>query len=250
MLEEIVYAPGLRVSRHDHDVANFCIALQGSCTEWLGSKTREYKLLTMDFLPPGEMHSLQIHGKALRSFTVELDGAWLNRAAERSTAFNRSILDHAGVPSHLLMKLYSEFKDMDEVSPLAIEGLVLELLAVVARTQTKSKDRIPPRWLLEGREFLRAHFSEYLSLATVSATVGVHEVHFAREFRRHFDCTAGEYVRGLRIEYACGEIMNSHSSLAEIASAAGFSDQSHFSKVFKRITGLTPAQYRTTLSPR
>src|SRR5438309_377932 len=86
--------------------------------------------------------------------------------------------------------------------------------------------------------------------STVSEAVGVHAVHLAREFRKHYGCTAGDYVRQLRIEYAFREIGRSGSSLAEIASAAGFSDQSHFSKVFRRFTGMTPANYRAALSIR
>ena len=129
-------------------------------------------------------------------------------------------------------------------------GWVFELLAAVSRCRVKLKGRNPPRWLGQAEEFLRAHFSEHLNLVTVSEAVGVHVVHLAREFRKHYACTAGDYIRHLRIEYACREMGRSGSSLAEIASAAGFSDQSHFSKVFRRFTGMTPAEYRATLSIR
>ncbi|MBA3784476.1 MAG: helix-turn-helix domain-containing protein, partial [Acidobacteria bacterium] len=51
-------------------------------------------------------------------------------------------------------------------------------------------------------------------------------------------------VRRLRVENACREMIKSETSLVEIALAAGFSSQSHFSSVFKRMTGMTPAMYR------
>ena len=148
------------------------------------------------------------------------------------------------------MRLYNESHYADDATPLAIEGLVLELFASLWRSQAQLKSHIPPRWLGQAEEFLRAHFSEQLNLVTVSEAVGVHPVHLARQFRKHYACTAGDYVRRLRVEYACREIGRSGSSLAEIASAAGFSDQSHFSKVFKRLTGMTPAEYRANLTVR
>jgi AraC family transcriptional regulator len=88
------------------------------------------------------------------------------------------------------------------------------------------------------------HFSESLTLAGVAASVGVHPVHLARVFRQHYRCTIGEYVRQVRIEFASRELSVSDAPLAEIAFTSGFSDQSHFSKTFKRLTGQTPAQFR------
>ena len=48
----------------------------------------------------------------------------------------------------------------------------------------------------------------------------------------------------LRVEFACGRMVDGNTTLAEIASDAGFSDQPHFSRTFKQETGLTPAEYR------
>ena len=66
----------------------------------------------------------------------------------------------------------------------------------------------------------------------------------AREFRRRFGCSIGDYVRRLRIEFACRELAISDVPLYEIAFAAGFSDHSHFARTFKRATGMTPGAYR------
>jgi AraC family transcriptional regulator len=73
-------------------------------------------------------------------------------------------------------------------------------------------------------------------------------VHFAVCFRRFYGCSAGEYLRRIRFEQACRMLKQPHASLAEIAHATGFADQSHFTRFLKRITGLTPGEYRTFLS--
>ena len=139
---------------------------------------------------------------------------------------------------------------MDEASPLAIEGLALEMLAEVSRRKVEVADRRPPRWLSQALDLLHEQFSEHLTIAYLATSVGVHPVHLAREFRKFYRCTIGEHIRQLRIEHACHELCVSTASLATIASAAGFSDQSHFSRIFKRLMQMTPAQYRAAFSRR
>jgi AraC family transcriptional regulator len=133
---------------------------------------------------------------------------------------------------------------MDDFSPLIIEGLTLEILAEVARTGTPHLGPSPPRWLERIREMLHTHFAESVSLAWLAEAAGVHPVSAASAFRRFYRCTIGQYLRRCRVDFACRRLTKSGDSLAEIALAAGFADQSHFCRTFKRHTGLTPAVYR------
>jgi len=121
---------------------------------------------------------------------------------------------------------------------------VLEIIAEASRRSRPTSDRQAPRWLKQARELIHARFSEKLTLAEIAQSVGVHPIYLASEFRRCYLSTVGEYVRQMRIEYACRELSTSDSSLVDIALQAGFADQSHFSKVFKRLTSLTPSQYQ------
>jgi AraC family transcriptional regulator len=140
---------------------------------------------------------------------------------------------------------------MDAVSPLVIEGLALEMLAELSRRSVLPLERRPvARWLEQVREIINTQFSEPLTLSQIAKSVNIHPVHIARTFRKHHRCTIGEYVRRLRIEFACRQLSTSNTPLAEIALQAGFSSQSHFSTTFRLITGLTPAQYRSTFRLR
>ena len=131
-----------------------------------------------------------------------------------------------------------------------MEGLVLEMLAEASRGKTQWKDRSLPLWLRKARELLKVRFAEKFTIAEIASEVGIHEVHLATTFRKHFGCTIGEFARQLRIEQARTELAKRDLSLAAIALAAGFADQSHFSKVFKAHTGITPNQYRKEHAPR
>jgi AraC family transcriptional regulator len=101
-----------------------------------------------------------------------------------------------------------------------------------------------PQWLKRAREIVETRFLEPLSLAEIATAVGVHLVHLSREFHRYNRCTVGELIRRRRVEHACDLLAHSDLSLAEIALACGFSDQSHFSMMFKRHTGITPSKFR------
>ena len=101
-----------------------------------------------------------------------------------------------------------------------------------------------PQWLKRAREIVETRFLEPLSMPEIASAVGVHLVHLSREFHRYNHCTVGELIRRRRVEHACHLLARSNLNLAEIALACRFSDQSHFSMVFKRHMGTTPLRFR------
>ena len=121
---------------------------------------------------------------------------------------------------------------------------MLEMCAEVARSSVKSSRPVRPRWLTRAKELLSENFSEHMTLSDIAAAVGVHPVYLAGVFRQHYHCSIGEYVRRLRVEFASRQLSQTSAPIIEIALAAGFAHQSHFSRTFKRLTGLTPARYR------
>jgi AraC family transcriptional regulator len=242
LLNETRYPARARLAAHAHQNAYFCLILCGGYTEVYGQQTRSCAPMTLAFHPPEEVHAQHFHDGETRSFNIELTPAWLRRVSEQAPVLTRPAEFHGGLVSGLGVRLYREFQLMDAVSPLAIEGLVLEIAAELSR-QSRAQPR-PPRWLVRARELVHDRFAENLRLADVAAAVGVHPVYLASAFRKHFHCTMGEYIRQRRVEFACAHLAHSAMPLAEIALASGFTDQSHFCRTFKRHTGMTPAAFR------
>jgi AraC family transcriptional regulator len=241
LLSETWHVPHARIPPHTHQHAYLCLVRQGIYSETYGDKTRSCRPLTVAYHPAEEVHSEQVRATGVRSFIVELSAAWAQRFNACAPALRDPADAQGGTPAYLGLRLYREFRLMDAVSPLAIEGLVLELLAELARLAAPA--RLPP-WLLRARDLLHDRFQENLGLSEIAAAVGVHPVYLASTFRRHFHQTIGDYHRQLRVEFACKRLTNQRTSLAEIALAAGFVDQSHFARVFKRYLGMTPGTYR------
>ena len=249
-LTETFCLPNHRAPKHSHELFQFCLVRDGAFTEHNGRKVRGCAALSLISHPPGEIHSALYHDEGARSFIIELEGSWLELAHEHSVVLDEAVHFEAGVPVWLAARLYGEFRNMDKASPLAIEGLTLELMAVASRQTATPVERKPPRWLAQTVEFLHANFPNDPSLRSLAEAVGVHPVHLARTFRRHHNCTPGEYARKLRVEAACRELALTDSPLSQISLSVGYYDQSHFSRNFKKLMGLTPTQYRAAFRRR
>ena len=78
----------------------------------------------------------------------------------------------------------------------------------------------------------------------IAAELDVDPRLLARGFHEHFGSSIGEYVRNARLDWAARQLVQTDASLATLALEAGFADQSHFTRSFKRRTGLPPGKYR------
>jgi AraC family transcriptional regulator len=145
----------------------------------------------------------------------------------------------------LAWRAASELRVVDDLTPIALEGLSLELLAVASRAAVPSP-RIAP-WLERATEIVEEQYARPLALGVVAEEVGVHPVHLARSFRAHHGRSVGSYLREVRVRRAAARLATGNESIAEIALAVGFADQSHLHRWFVRLIGETPARYRRQL---
>jgi AraC family transcriptional regulator len=198
--------------------------------------------------PVGEVHSDQFHERGAREFNIEIIDHRLRNLCERSRFLEYSVQMHRGKPGWVAARIYSEFRLMDDLSWLAIEGLTIELIAEIARYGAKPLSRKPLPWLSQVEDIIHSRYTERLTLNELARSVGVHPVHVAREFRRRVGCTIGQQIRQLRIEHASRMLAKGNISLAEIALASGFADQSQFTKTFTYLVGMPPSRFRRVKS--
>ncbi|SEJ59739.1 Helix-turn-helix domain-containing protein [Dyadobacter sp. SG02] len=104
--------------------------------------------------------------------------------------------------------------------------------------------RQPPQWVRQVSELLQDRWNEQVGLQELSIETGVHPVTISRYFSRYFGGTLSDYMRKLRVKNTLTMIKNTPYTLTRIAYEAGFTDQAHFTKVFKEVTGFLPKEYR------
>lgn len=131
------------------------------------------------------------------------------------------------------------------------EGPIEQLLLQVYQQYLQKKNgKKAPAWAKELKEMIQDQIDTNMSLSLqqASAELEINPAYLSREFSKYFEnLTFGDYLRKLRIEKAQNLIENTNHSLTEIAYLTGFSDQAHFSRIFKLHTGLTPSAFKKTL---
>lgn len=138
--------------------------------------------------------------------------------------------------------------------PLAIKQLtdtVLVALLQSLKLNSKTgvlKGGLAPKVLSQVIDYIHANFHQKLLLADLAMIAGLSEYHFCRMFKQSTAYTPQAYLTKIRVEYAQRLLKQSSHSLAEIALACGFNNQSHLGKQFKSEFGVTPAKYRKSQS--
>jgi len=112
----------------------------------------------------------------------------------------------------------------------------------------QSAQKKTPDWVKELRQIIQDQIDTNVSLTEISKSLDIHPSYLSREFSKHFNnLSFGEYIRKLRIEKAIELLKNSNYALTEIAYLTGFSDHSHFTRIFKQHTGESPSAYKKNL---
>jgi hypothetical protein len=130
-----------------------------------------------------------------------------------------------------------------------IENLLLD----VYKKFLKQKSGKVPTWAKELKEIIQDQIDTNLalSLKEISQSLDVHPTYLSREFAKYFDdLSFGDYIRKLRIEKSIVLLNDPKNTLAEIAYLTGFSDQSHFTRIFRKTMGKSPLVYRKSLGKK
>jgi len=240
-LAENTYSAGLLVATHAHDAPLVSLVLQGSATEEIGGRSRELGVQSLLYTPSYEAHGHRFLTPG-RWLNIQFTPGWLARVGAGDGALPAEPRIVRGSAVNWASRLGAELREPDAVSRLAIEGALTLLVAELCRLPGVGEPW-RPRWLGVVEEAIEASGAEPPSVADLAALAGVHASHLLRTFRRHHGTTVASYARRRRLERARAEIATSRRTLSTIALDAGFSDQPHFTRLFRAAYGETPGQY-------
>jgi AraC-like DNA-binding protein len=245
IVTDVRFAPHAQLERHTHARTIFGVMLEGSFQSVIQRRTLDCRKDSVWTEPRGEPHANFVGADGAHVLAIQPD-------PDRPELFDgiKPLLDdvrlmhYAGVRSDAA-RISRELQSPDGLTPLAVDALVLQMLVTSSRLEFERKHHgSAPRWLLLARDMLRAAFAAPPSLDVVAMHVGVSTSHLAHAFKRFFRTTPGQYLRQARAEWAREEVVSTSRSMAEIAHAAGYSDQAHFTREIRRVYGVTPGVLR------
>lgn len=239
-ITRLVFPPGYRHGPIEPERGYLVAVLEGAVCKSFPRDATTLSRGSLALLPAGATHSSSFAGGA--------QILAIRAANDAGALFFGPLLTrrrHARVTASTTLgwRIAGELDTKDASSELALEGLVLQLLATAGRASVD-----PPSdaqsWLRAARDLLHERSPGQPSLAELGEAVERHPTHVARAFRSEYGVTVAEYARSLRLEWARMQLALEGTTLARLAAEAGFADQSHFTRAFRRHTGVTPGRYR------
>lgn len=226
--------------RHEHAQAYLCLVAAGAYRQEASGRDSDFRPGMLLVHPAGHRHANRFAPQGARCVSIFLPPHLLE-----STGPRRLLAEHRQMrlpgTTRLLARLDGELAANDDAADLALQSVVLELLAQACRHDGRARH---PVWLSRVLQRLHDDPCTPPTLAELALLANVHPAHLARQFRKVQGASVGEYLRNLRVGLARDALEDPCCTIARAAATAGFADQSHFARVFKRMTGDTPRQFR------
>lgn len=240
------FPPGARLERHAHERRILAVMVEGSFDVVFDRHELDCRPSTVFTEPGGEVHANEVGNEGAHVMVIQPSNE-MELVEPCARMLDGLLRFQDGALPRLARRLGREVREPDEVSDLAVEALAQEMLALAARRSPEDRSaREPPGWFERVEEMVHARFLEGLRIDDLADEAGVHPAHVARVFRARYGVPVGTFVRQLRLEWATDQLVSTEKPLSSIAYQAGFADQSHFTRAFRRGTGVPPGRYRET----
>jgi AraC family transcriptional regulator len=244
IVSDNLYRPLTHLPAHSHERAYVAFVLKGGFRELCDRESIECAVGTVLFHPEEEVHADSFTPAGGRIFSVELGRDWNEDLVPRLGA--RQVL-RGGHVFQLGLGLRLRLMQEDGLADLHAEEFSRVLGAEIARLRQVPAREARSAWIQRAKDFLRAHYAEPLTLSGIARHAEVHPVHLARQFRRVQGCTVGDFIRALRLQRATELLLDTEEPIAQIATACGFSDQAHLTRLLKAALGVPPSKLRARL---
>lgn len=241
LLSVVYHDRARKIGVHEHQLSYFLLPFAGGYRETRDGVTIQYEPFSIAFHPAGFVHSDEILAPE-RFFAIEFQAEWQARVGHLfDSAAWRFELQH-GEAVWLAVGLLQRFLhgELDDV--FEVDAIVSEMLGIALRLV--DRDRAQRAWVNDVKRLLREEYAPGPSLPVLASRVGIHPASLSRGFRLDEGVTVGEYLTRVRIQQACRLMTDSKASLADVAAACGFADQSHLTRAFKSVTGSPPGVFR------
>ena len=238
-----------RMGWHRHPESYICIVTGGGFIDRSVSSSLPADAGSVLVRPGGDEHATTCGQEGATCLKFELKAGWLAPRDADALFHDRLTLSCADLRLHS-QKIHKLMQINDAPPPdtalrsrLELESSVIDLLAQLIRPRPRYKG-VHEDWLEELRLAIVNNPLRPWTNSDLASMVDRHPVHISRAFRERYGEPVGTFFRRQRLERCRELIADGHADLAEVANAAGFADQSHFTREYKRAFGTTPGRER------
>lgn len=241
--------PGYSIRRDTFPFYSFEYVLRGRGELSLKGRTFELKPGRIFTYGPGVPH--RILGEAedpLVKYFVDFAGSGAMAFMKSCHLLPGRVQDV--FPPHLLQPLFDELiengvrvrRESPELCVKLLECLALRISG--ARASMEGAETMAFFTYEHGRRHIEQNFLRLRTLQQIASECHVHPAYLCRLFRRYDHQSPYQYLLHLKMSYSAGRLHQSGSLVKQAAEAAGFGDPFHFSRVFRKVMGLSPAAFR------
>lgn len=245
---------------HVHPFHEIFYLSSGECTSFIDHNIYRFRRGDLVIVPSGCLHRTTyngtgIHERIVISFRNEVT-EWIKNQIGNDLVENCMKPGVVNIPdkrreyvTSLLDKLMFENDTPDALSPAFIKVGLIELLLFTIRCKNYEENVIKEidvdnRIIQEVATYIYEHFSEHLSLESVSDKFNLSRSYLSKKFKKATGFGFKEYIINVRIQNACRMLLETNKSITDIAFECGFNDSNYFGDAFRKAKGVSPHKYR------
>ncbi|MFC5467317.1 AraC family transcriptional regulator [Cohnella suwonensis] len=263
-------------SVHAHEHLQLCYMMSGSCLHWAAGKqyvltkgdlfsippfqehrlgprdSMDFTMVQVDFMP----HAINESFRDLARMQTFVDFAYIRPLISEADLLPKMALPPSTQPEaeNLLRAILSEWEEQEDGYRLAIKADLLKLLVITGRqykqyalTQSRhehQKVALHREAFYKAIAYMETHYSEDLHLEAIAAKALMAPSYFSHMLRLVRGKSFIELLSAIRIQASMELLRGTDLNVTEIATRAGYNHISHFNRTFKKITGVTPGDFR------
>jgi len=226
---------------HRHEHSHLTLCLKGNSIEKRKKQDIPCSPGMLLLYPSDLLHRNTDYVSNSESFSIEFENAWCGKFEINNQQNCRHNIIIDPLVKMKIIAVMREVSQPDAQSNLCLEATVLDILHSLAGSTTNTAR---PPWITSLYELLHDEHNTHWTLTSLSEKLNIHPVTISKCFPRFFNTTLGEYIRKIKTQQSLGDLARKSIPLEQIALKYGFADNAHFTRVFKKHTGLTPSAYR------
>ena len=244
----------LNYSKHSHE--SFCISIikEGKIQIKFHQKEMQYlENNQIVIYNPNEVHETSsLCKKNLDYYTLHVNIQWSKKIQENYIGkqdnfvyIEKNILNEGILYNKLLILFKDITLNKNKQSYKEVSEIIENILKKYSKNIIEENNKQEQILLIEVEKYILKNINNNLSLEDIALQVKYDQSYITRIFKQKFGLTPHAFIINKRVENARNELLNDKNiSLAQLSSEVGFYDQSHFTKVFKRVFAITPNNYR------